>query len=76
MIISIHLNFPFQNDFIGLNLIILGSETREELEIQKLMFTRSKELEQIIKFQRETIQDQTMRIEVCTMIYYLLFKLY
>ena len=27
------------------------------------MFVRSKELEQIIKFQRETIQDQAMRIE-------------
>ena len=27
------------------------------------MFVRSKELEQIIKLQRETIQDQAMRIE-------------
>ena len=31
--------------------------------MQRQMFVRSKELEQIIKFQRETIQDQAMRIE-------------
>ena len=36
----------------------------EEAQIQKQMFTRTKELEHIIKFQRETIQDQAMRIEV------------
>ena len=31
--------------------------------MQRQMFARSKELEQVIKFQRETIQDQAMRIE-------------
>lgn len=38
-------------------------ESGEELELQRQMFARSKELEQVIKFQRETIQDQAMRIE-------------
>ena len=28
------------------------------------MLTRNKELEEVIKFQRETLQDQAMRIEV------------
>lgn len=35
-----------------------------ENEITKQMLTRNKELEEIIKFQRETLQDQAMRIEV------------
>ena len=35
-----------------------------ENEITNQMLTRNKELEEVIKFQRETLQDQAMRIEV------------
>ena len=34
------------------------SASGEEVELQRQMFARCKELEQVIKFQRETIQDQ------------------
>ena len=32
------------------------------MELQRQMFARCKELEQVIKFQRETIQDQVSNI--------------
>ena len=38
------------------------------------MFQRSKELERIIKFQRETIQDQAMRIEVRKAIFVIMYQ--
>ena len=39
-------------------------ESECESEINRQMLRRNKELEDCIKFQRETLQDQAMRIEV------------
>ena len=39
-------------------------ESECETEINRQMLRRNKELEDCIKFQRETLQDQAMRIEV------------
>lgn len=39
-------------------------ESECESEMNRQMLRRNKELEDCIKFQRETIQDQAMRIEV------------
>ena len=41
-----------------------GVESECESEINRQMLRRNKELEDCIKFQRETLQDQAMRIEV------------
>ena len=39
-------------------------ESECESEMNRQMLRRNKELEDCIKFQRETLQDQAMRIEV------------
>ena len=40
-----------------------GSADNNDLELSKHMFAKHKELERVIRFQREMIQDQAMRIE-------------
>ena len=56
----------FQSLYLFLCFTILdpGVESECESEINRQMLKRNKELEDCIKFQRETIQDQAMRIEV------------